>query len=109
MKYLSILEAMKKGSGKVNVRGWIHRERGSNKLKFIVLRDSSGIIQCVIEKDKVGNKFDIADKLRIEASLKISGVIKKDKRAPTGYEINVEDFEVIGYNSHPTITAKMLA
>ena len=47
-KFISIKEAMKQGSGKVAVRGWVYRERGSNKLKFIVMRDSSGLIQCVI-------------------------------------------------------------
>ena len=95
--YISIKEAMKKGSGKVKVRGWIHRERGSNKLKFVVLRDSSGIIQCVIEKSKVGETlFELADKLRIETSLSLEGEIKKDERAPTGYEINVNNFNIIG-------------
>ena len=55
MSFISIKEAMKKGKGKVAVRGWVYRERGSNKLKFIVLRDSSDIIQCVIEKSKYAN------------------------------------------------------
>ncbi|MCK5776073.1 MAG: hypothetical protein KAH25_07855, partial [Bacteroidales bacterium] len=88
---------MKKGSGKVKVRGWIHRERGSNKLKFVVLRDVSGTIQCVIEKSKVGEAlFGQADKLRIETSLSLEGEIKKDERAPTGYEINVNNFNIIG-------------
>jgi len=105
MKYLSIKEAMKKGSGKVSIRGWVYRERGSNKLKFIVLRDSSGIIQCVIEKGKVGEKkFGVVDKIQIEASMKISGAIKKDKRAPTGYEISVDSFEVVGESDTFPIT-----
>lgn len=91
---------MKKGKGKVSIRGWIYRERGSSKIKFIVLRDTSDIIQCVIEKEKVGEKrFKIADKIEIETSMTITGQIKADKRAPTGYEIKVEDFEVIG-DSH---------
>jgi asparaginyl-tRNA synthetase len=97
MKFLSIRQAMEKGSGLVHIRGWAYRERGSNKLKFITLRDSTDIIQCVIEKDAVGNeKFSIADKLQIEASMEISGEIKKDERAPTGYEVHVKDFKVIG-------------
>jgi len=96
-KFISIQEAMKKGKGKVAVRGWCYRERGSNKLKFIVLRDHTNTIQCVIEKAKVGeDKFKVADKLQIEASLAVKGEIRKDKRAPTGYEISVDDFEVIG-------------
>lgn len=97
MEFISIKEAMKKGKGKVAVRGWVYRERGSNKLKFIVLRDASEIIQCVIEKGKVGEKsFKIADAVQIETSMEIVGKIKEDKRAPTGYEIAVESFKVVG-------------
>ncbi len=99
-KFLSIQEAITKGEGKVNLRGWVYRERGSSKIKFVVLRDSSNIIQCVIEKEKVGDqKFIEADKLQIEASLTLEGTLKKEPRAPTGYELHVTDFEVIG-NSH---------
>ncbi|MGE0792642.1 MAG: asparagine--tRNA ligase [Candidatus Woesearchaeota archaeon] len=97
MKFISIKDAMKKGEGEVSIRGWVYRERGSAKLKFIILRDVTGTIQCVIEKAIVGEeKFQIADKLQIEASMTITGTIKKDERAPTGYEIAVKDFELIG-------------
>jgi len=81
----------------VKIRGWIHRERGSNNLKFIVLRDSTNIIQCIIEKGKVTDEdWRIADKLRVEAALEITGTIKEDKRAPTGFEITVSHFSVVG-------------
>jgi len=99
MKFIPVNEAIKKGSGKVAVRGWVHRERGSNKLKFIVLRDVSNIIQCVIDKETVGNaKFKEADKLQIEASLELEGELKKDDRAPTGVELIVKTFNVVGWS-----------
>ena len=95
--YISIQDAIKKGFGDVNVHGWVHRERGSNALRFIILRDSTNKVQCVIEKEVVGEKkFREADKLQMEASLNIEGEIKKDDRAPTGYEIKVKDFEIVG-------------
>ena len=97
MAFTTIQEAMNKGSGKVELHGWVHRERGSNKLKFIVLRDSTNMIQCVIDKNVVGDKkFLEADKLQVEASLEIKGEIKKEDRAPTGYEVHVTDFTVVG-------------
>ena len=99
-KFLSIQEAMNKGKGKVSVRGWVWRERGSSKFKFIVLRDASDVIQCVINCKSVGDElFTIADKIEVETSMEITGDIKADKRAPTGYEIQVKDFKVIG-DSH---------
>lgn len=95
-KFISIQEAIKKGKGNVAVRGWIYRERGSNKLKFIVLRDSSNIIQIVLEKEKFEKQWDDIDKLQIEASVEIEGKIKEDKRAPTGYEIHAEKINIVG-------------
>jgi len=99
MKFMSISKAIKKGKGKVAVRGWIYRERGSNKFKFIVLRDSTGIIQCVFSKEKFESQWDDIDKLQIESSLEIEGVIKKDKRAPSGYEIMANEINIIGFSN----------
>lgn len=97
IEFTSVKDAMKKGEGKVALRGWVHRQRGSSKIKFIVLRDSTDIIQCVIERAKLGDEqFDIIDKVQVEFSLKLAGTIKKDDRAPTGYEVSVDAFEVIG-------------
>ena len=90
---------MKKGKGEAAVRGWVHRERGSNKLKFIVLRDSTNIIQCVIEKEKFEEQWNDIDKLQIESSLEIIGDIKEDKRAPTGFEIQVKKINIIGLSN----------
>ena len=95
MKFISIKEAMKKGSGKVDVRGWVYRERGSNKIKFIILRDGSDIIQCVFDRKKFENKWDELDKLTTESSIEIGGIIKKDERAPTGYEIKADNYKII--------------
>jgi len=106
MKFLSIKEAMKKGSGKVSVRGWVYRERGSNKLKFVVLRDVSEIIQCVIKKEKFSeDKFKEADKVQIEASMELTGTIKEDKRAPSGYEIDADEFTVVGSSDNFPLAA----
>lgn len=97
MKYTTIQEAMDKGSGDVDLHGWVYRERGSNKLKFVILRDSTNTIQCVIDKNVVGEEnFAIADKLQVEASIEIHGEIKKEDRAPTGYEVHVNSFAVVG-------------
>jgi asparaginyl-tRNA synthetase len=94
-KYISIKEAMKKGSGKIAVRGWVYRERGSNKMKFIVLRDSTNIIQCILKKEDFGKQWKDIDGLKIESSIELEGEIKEDKRAPTGFEISVNKFHLV--------------
>lgn len=96
MKFISIQNVIKKGSGNVAVRGWVYRERGSNKMKFIILRDSTNIIQCILSREKFEKQWREIDKLQIESSVEIFGIIKKDKRAPTGYEVQVEKINIIG-------------
>lgn len=94
-KFISIKDAMKKGKGEVAVRGWVYRERGSNKMKFVVLRDSTNIIQCVIKREDFEKQWEDIDKLKIESSVKIVGDIKVDERAPSGFEISVKDIEIV--------------
>jgi asparaginyl-tRNA synthetase len=94
-KFISIKDAIKKGSGKVAIRGWVYRERGSNAMKFIVLRDATDIIQCVLKKETFESNWAEIDKLRIESSVELWGTIKEDKRAPTGYEISVDKINII--------------
>jgi asparaginyl-tRNA synthetase len=96
-KFISIKEAMKKGHGLVHIRGWCYRARGSNALRFLVMRDSTDIIQCVVEKAHVSEQiWEDAQNTDIEASVELSGEIIEDKRAPTGYEIKVKELKLIG-------------
>jgi asparaginyl-tRNA synthetase len=97
MEFKSIKEAMVQGTGAVAIRGWCYRERGSNNLRFIVLRDASEIIQCVIEKKNVSEKvWNSAEQIHTETSMEIQGEIKPDSRAPTGFEVSVKDLKIIG-------------
>ncbi|MCK5043400.1 asparagine--tRNA ligase [Candidatus Pacearchaeota archaeon] len=96
MKFISINEAMKKGRGQVAVRGWVFRERGSNKFKFLILRDVTNTIQCILPHEKFEKQWGEIDKIQVETSVEIFGTIKKDSRAPTGYEIQVSKINIIG-------------
>ena len=77
------------------VRGWIHRTRSSNKYVFIVLRDSTGIIQCVGSREDIPDHFDTYRELLVESSVKVWGKVKKDDRAPGGYELHMTGIEVV--------------
>jgi asparaginyl-tRNA synthetase len=96
-KYISIKDAIKQGSGSVAVRGWVYRFRKSNNMAFIVLRDSSNIIQCVINREKMGDSWKDVEKLSIESSVEIEGTIHEDKRAPTGFEIKADSIHVVHF------------
>ncbi len=73
------------------LRGWVYRIRKQKNLVFMVLRDSTGTIQCVIK----GDNLDKATDLTMESSVKVKGTVKKDERAPTGYELSVEDLDIV--------------
>jgi len=82
---------------KVELKGWVKRSRGSNKIRFIVLRDSTGSIQCVAKKDALSEEcFENAKSALIESSLIIHGLANPDDRADGGYEIIIHDVEIIG-------------
>jgi asparaginyl-tRNA synthetase len=59
------------------------------------LRDESDIIQCVVPKSKNPEIFEKAEKLTIESSVKVSGELKEDVRAPTGFEVSVSEMKII--------------
>ncbi len=79
---------------KVTVRGWVYRKREGKALIFLVIRDSTGVIQSTIKKDSAC--WDAAQKLTIESSLTLEGVAKQDTRAPGGFEIGAEAIETVG-------------
>jgi asparaginyl-tRNA synthetase len=88
----------KKTSKTVNVRGWIFRTRSSGNIVFAVIRDSTGILQATIKKGNLPDKeFEDAKKALIESSLELKGVVKEDKRAPGGYELQVTGINIINF------------
>jgi len=90
---------------KVSIRGWVYRERGTNKLRFIIVRDATGIIQSVIDISKVGEEsFAKAKKLQIEASVKLHGLVTVDARAPGGHELQADAIEIVGISEQFPIT-----
>jgi len=104
-KYITVQKAIEQGEGDAMLHGWVHRERESNKFKFIVLRDGTNIIQCVVKKDEVPEQmWNDAVKLQVEASIAISGTLKRDERAPTGVELTVKELCVVGPSDTYPIT-----
>ena len=80
----------------VELKGWVHRSRGSNKMRFVVLRDSTGTIQCVVKRDIVGDEmFEAVKSALIESSLVFKGTVLPTDREH-GHEIQVENVEIVG-------------
>ncbi|MFB6076325.1 MAG: OB-fold nucleic acid binding domain-containing protein, partial [Candidatus Aenigmatarchaeota archaeon] len=95
MKIDDILEG-KFNDKTVELNGWVYRHRAGKDIVFVVLRDSTGTIQCVLKKDQIGEElFEKVSNLRVESSVKIKGKVNEDDRAPEGYEIECEDLDII--------------
>ena len=100
--YHSIIEVLKESNEGdiVNLRGWVYRLRWLGGKVFIVIRDHSGIIQCVVDKEMVERFEKETSELGIEASITISGTIRFDKRAPGGKEVKVTELRVVGISNN---------
>lgn len=81
----------------VELKGWIKRSRGSNKIHFIVLRDSTGSIQCVGKREDLGDEsFEQFKSALIESSVILHGHVNVDQRAEGGHEISIQSISIIG-------------
>ncbi len=81
----------------VELKGWVKRTRGSNKIRFVVLRDSTGTIQCVGKRDALGEEmFDQLAEVLIETSVILTGHVRVDERADGGHELDITSVNIIG-------------
>ena len=91
------ISAAKKHEGElVEVRGWLYNLRKSGKIVFPIVRDGTGMIQCVALKNNLPEElFDELKGLTQESSLMVTGTIRAEPRAVGGYELDVTDAHVV--------------
>lgn len=77
----------------VEICGWVQTIRNQGSIKFLIIRDASGIIQTVIVKNK--EAADTANLLTLESVVKIFGLVKDEKQAPGGFEIAIEHIDIL--------------
>jgi asparaginyl-tRNA synthetase len=91
----------------VTLRGWVYNKRSSGKLQFILLRDGTGVIQCVAFKGNFSaEQFEALDKISQESSLEVDGKVRKDSRSPGGYELDITGFRIVQLADNYPITPK---
>jgi asparaginyl-tRNA synthetase len=89
----------------VHLRGWVHRIRKQKKMVFVLLRDHTGVVQTVVKKDSVNaEQYSDVEKMLIESLISLKGVVKADARAEGGFEIQVENIEVLHFAEDFPIT-----
>ena len=91
----------------VTLRGWLYNKRSSGKIRFLVMRDGTGLVQGVIVKANVSEElFNKFDQLTQESSFSMTGKVRKEDRAPGGHEFDVTDVQIISIAKEYPITPK---
>ena len=92
---------------KIRINGWVYNSRRSGKIGFLMLRDGYGIVQCIIEKNHVGEEnFEQFKSITQESSISVMGDVVKNKRAEGGFELFVDSFEIHQISNEYPITPK---
>ncbi len=80
----------------ITLRGWLYNLRESGKLLFPIFRDGTGTIQGIVPKAAVAPEvFDRIKGLTLESSVIVTGKVRADSRAPSGFELDVIDLEAV--------------
>lgn len=107
MKKIYIEELNNYIGQEIELSGWVTHKRSSGKIRFIVMRDGTGICQLVLVKNNLPEEtFNKFDELTQESSFKVSGLVKKEDRAPGGFEIEVKNINIIHIAKDYPITPK---
>jgi asparaginyl-tRNA synthetase len=93
---ITIADAARHAGETVEIAGWLYNLRKSGKIVFPIVRDGSGLMQCVALKAALAEAlFEEIKNLTQESSVIVTGKIRAEQRAVGGYEMDVENVEVV--------------
>jgi asparaginyl-tRNA synthetase len=91
----------------VTLQGWLYNSRASGKIQFLIIRDGTGLCQCIVEKGKVPDEvFEELKRLGQESSLAVTGTIRADERSLGGYEMAATNAKTVCATEGYPITPK---
>ncbi|MFH1927611.1 MAG: asparagine--tRNA ligase [Chloroflexota bacterium] len=94
--YARIQDVAQHTGEEVTIRGWLYNKTDKGKLQFLLVRDGTGSMQCVVfKRDVTPEAFEAATTVTQESSIYVTGTVREEKRAPGGYELSVTDFSVL--------------
>jgi asparaginyl-tRNA synthetase len=89
------------------IHGWLYNKRASGKLQFPIVRDGSGYLQCVVSKKEVSeDSWNAVERVTQESTVRVSGTVREEPRAPGGVELHVNSFEILHLTQDYPITPK---
>ena len=91
----------------VTLKGWLYNKRSSGKVKFLILRDGTGYLQCIVFKGNVSEEvFELAGNFTQESSFEVTGTVKEEPRAVGGFELDAVDVKIVTMAEEYPITKK---
>jgi asparaginyl-tRNA synthetase len=107
MAHVTVSELKDHVDAEVTLRGWLYNARSKGKIIFLLVRDGTGICQCLVFRNQVDEEtFERAGALNQECSLTVTGTVGADPRSPGGYELKVSAVELVGESVDYPITKK---
>ncbi|MFQ6069125.1 MAG: asparagine--tRNA ligase [Candidatus Aminicenantales bacterium] len=107
MKWVYIEDIAVHKDRDVEIRGWVYNKRSSGKVRFLIVRDGTGIIQgTIFSPEKESPLFEKFDSLTRESSIIVRGKVREEERAPGGFELVVKELEIIQIARDYPITPK---
>lgn len=80
----------------VELHGWLYNHRSSGKIQFLEIRDGTGFIQVIVMKGKISDSiFELCSKIPQESSVTVTGSVRKEPRAPGGFEMDLTDIKLV--------------
>lgn len=93
---MRISSAHEHAGKQVQIQGWLYNLRKSGKIVFPVVRDGSGMMQCVALKNNLPEEtFEALKNLTQESSLVVTGIVRAEARAISGYELDVTGARIL--------------
>jgi asparaginyl-tRNA synthetase len=107
MAYARVSELRDHAGQSVTVRGWVSTTRSSGRIAFLVLRDGTGTVQCVLSRTEVADAvWQAFQGLTQEATVAVTGTVREEPRSPGGYELGATGLQLLGASPDFPITPK---
>ena len=93
---ITTIAQLKDHEGKeVSLNGWVYNMRSIGKIWFLILRDGTGLVQCVVVKAETEKEvFELENTLTQESSVTVTGTVRSEPRSVGGYELGVNHIKV---------------
>jgi len=101
LQTIRIAEALQHVGSEVRLEGWLYNRRSSGRILFLQIRDGSGVIQGILTQPESPALFALADELPHETSIVVCGLLREDRRATGGCELQISGIQVIQQPTEP--------